>query len=307
MALTLVCRCGTRFTVEETFAGQAVACPECQEPVRVPAADRQRRRTSGYAVASVVLGLTFMFTVVGTAISTLLGVIALVSIARHRDRLAGAGYAWFGIVWGLLFTGLSLFAFTRGELLMVGEELQAYLNRNEIERGGPAEVLRAEDGFAISRPSDEWGVAKAKLHKTIGEDSSLVLVDPRRDSYLTVSAHEAGGATAAEWRENFLAYFRQPQKKPATLNDQAAQPKKFRLRATRKAAAPAGADVEEAEFDVRLLNQPITFLVRFVRPADDGKMYVLKFWCHARRYPRMEAEVRRSLDSFRLVADDKEP
>src|SRR5262245_34612351 len=124
MALSLSCPCGARFEVEETFAGQAVACPDCQRSLRAPAPGRVVRRTSGLAIASVALALMGAFTVVGTVVAVLLGLAALVAIARRRDRLAGAGFAVLGIVLGVAFTGLTLFAFSTQELFGVTEPLR---------------------------------------------------------------------------------------------------------------------------------------------------------------------------------------
>jgi len=71
-------------------------------------------------LASVLLGVTLAFTVVGTILAVILGCVGLVSIARNRDRVTGAGYAVFGIVWGLVFTAVTLLALTRGELFGLG-------------------------------------------------------------------------------------------------------------------------------------------------------------------------------------------
>src|SRR5262245_57704151 len=110
MALSLSCACGARFEVEETLAGQAVTCPDCREPVQAPQAGGGAARTSGFAVASTVLALVGAFTLIGTVAAVVLGLVALVSVARNPGRVAGAGYAVFGIVAGVVFTALTLFA-----------------------------------------------------------------------------------------------------------------------------------------------------------------------------------------------------
>src|SRR5579872_4982561 len=100
MALSLTCDCGARFEVEDTLAGQEVSCPECQQPLKAPALQALPVQTSALAIASAVLALAGAFTVVGTLAAVGLGIAALVSIARHRDRLAGSGLALFGILAG---------------------------------------------------------------------------------------------------------------------------------------------------------------------------------------------------------------
>src|ERR1700680_726121 len=106
MPLSLTCDCGARFEVEDTLAGQTVACPECQAPLKAPGGQLPPLRTSTLALASVVCALVGAFTLVGTVAAVVLGVVAVVGILRQRDRLAGLGFAVFGIVAGVLFTGL---------------------------------------------------------------------------------------------------------------------------------------------------------------------------------------------------------
>src|SRR5689334_4716884 len=87
MSLSLSCGCGAQVELDETFAGQNVVCPECMQSICVPVVNRHPRvPTSGYALASMVLALVGMFTVVLSAVAILLGIAGLVSIARHRDR-----------------------------------------------------------------------------------------------------------------------------------------------------------------------------------------------------------------------------
>jgi uncharacterized paraquat-inducible protein A len=112
MPLSLSCSCGARFEVEETFAGREVACPECQQPLKAPFPHRVPRRTSGLALASMILAVAGAFTLIGTVLAIACGAAALIHISRHRETLAGAGYAIFGIVWGVVFTGLTLFAYS---------------------------------------------------------------------------------------------------------------------------------------------------------------------------------------------------
>jgi prepilin-type processing-associated H-X9-DG protein len=57
-----------------------------------------RRRTSGLAIASLVLGILGLFTVGLTGlVGIILGVVALIQISGQRDRLAGQGIAIAGV------------------------------------------------------------------------------------------------------------------------------------------------------------------------------------------------------------------
>src|ERR1700691_516058 len=99
MPLSLICACGARIELEDALAGQEVACPECQQPLKAPAGTAQSQpiRTSGFALPSLVLAVTGAFTVVGTLAAIGLGFVAVAMILRQRDRLAGLGYAVAGI------------------------------------------------------------------------------------------------------------------------------------------------------------------------------------------------------------------
>src|SRR6266702_4949778 len=108
MALSIQCTCGIPFEVEDTLAGQVVTCPECQATTEAPSLVHTPVRTNGLALASVILALVGAFTVIFPLLAVLLGALALNSIRRNRDESAGTGYAIFGIVAGLIFTGLSL-------------------------------------------------------------------------------------------------------------------------------------------------------------------------------------------------------
>ena len=55
MPLSLICACGARIELEDAFAGQEVACPECQQPLRAPAGQNQPVHTSAFALASLTL------------------------------------------------------------------------------------------------------------------------------------------------------------------------------------------------------------------------------------------------------------
>ena len=116
MPLSLTCDCGARFEVEDALAGQSVACPECQQPLKAPSFQRPVVRTSGFALASFLLAVVGAFTVVGTIAAVVLGLIAVVRILRDRERIAGLGFAGFGVGLGLAFTAITLWAISNGEL-----------------------------------------------------------------------------------------------------------------------------------------------------------------------------------------------
>jgi hypothetical protein len=292
MALALSCACGAAFEVEDTFAGQAIACPDCGERLRVPPLRPPQLRTSGFALASVVLALAGAFTIIGTAVAAILGIVALVSIARHRDRLSGAGYAVLGIVLGGALTVLTGFAFSRGELF---DRIRDRVIAGQVDRSGPMEIVRPADGFAITRPSRAWGVPSDDFIQTqdLIPGDGLLLFNPAKNAFLQVQRHRPGRMSLDEYRRQFLDEYRQGF--PRGFSD-------FHERDTRLLPPKDGADIVEVRFDVKHGLQNLTYWVRFVKPSDRANdVYVISVWTNHGRLEDIEPEVRRSLDSFRLL------
>src|SRR2546423_14593459 len=102
MTLSLTCACGARLEIDDKFAGQPINCPDCQRALQAPAAQAAGggRRTSGLALASILLALIGAFTIVGTLAAAVLGVVALLRIARKRHPPARRGHAFAGILLG---------------------------------------------------------------------------------------------------------------------------------------------------------------------------------------------------------------
>jgi hypothetical protein len=298
MALSLSCPCGAGFEVEDTFAGQAIACPDCGAALRVPPLRPPRLRTSGLALASVVLALVGAFTVVGTALAAGLGAAALVSISRRRDRLGGAGYAVLGIVLGTGLTALTGFAFSRGEVF---DRLREQVIAGDVDKSGPMEIVRPREGYAITRPTRSWGVATPEYARELNAGDDLLLVNPARLAFLEVTRAEAPRETLDQFRDRYLDGYRLDRPGRAKKIDDLNHFTEFQLRETRRLPPRDGAEAAEALFDVKQAGQSLTYQVRFVRPQGGTAVYVIAVWAHRRRLAQIEPEVRQALDSFRLL------
>src|SRR5262249_42578922 len=160
MTLSLTCACGARLEIDDKFAGQPINCPDCQRALQVPAAPTAGggRRTSGLALASILLAPTGAFTIVGTLAAVVLGVVALVQIAGKPDRLAGRGYAFAGILLGVVLTAGTLFAVTSIELFGLTALMSDAFWAGKLDFNGPIEIVRDREGYAVKRPNDKWGV-----------------------------------------------------------------------------------------------------------------------------------------------------
>lgn len=304
MSLTVSCPCGVRFEVEETYAGRTVACPECQAAVVAPAPRRALPRTSGFAIASLVLALIGAFTVVGTVVAVILGAIALVRIARDRENVAGAGFALFGIVLGVAFTTLTLFAYSRGELFGIGDQVRAQTMVGKVDHGGPLEVVRQPPGFRITRPNERWGIGRKELMEELENDSELLLVNTYRDAYVDVSADELNGLTLERYRQDLIERYRNEERNgPRGLQ----QIRDVKVLANRqlpvKMVGGQRLEMGEVVMEYRITGQRLTFLIRVVRQMGSRQVFVLRGWTMRRRFPQTEDELRKILDSFEILND----
>lgn len=299
MALPVTCACGAAFEVADTFAGQAVSCPECHAPARVPRPGGGPVRTSGYAVASVVLALVGAFTVILTVLAVVFGAAALVQIKRRGRSVVGVGYSVFGIVLGLVFTALSLFAYSRGELFGLDAQLREQMWRGEVRRGGPLEVVRADHGFAVTRPTQQWGVASPKMTEQVAPDYELLLANLRHDAYVGVRvADDLREQKLEDARETVLDGYRDTPERRANAFD--VRRTGFKLTASRRFAAADTQRIELA-FESRVNGQLFSYVVHVVRESDGDRTYIVDGWMPARRATQVEAEIRRALDSFRVL------
>ena len=303
MALSLTCDCGARFEVEDTLAGQTVACPECQEPIKAPAAQRPPLRTSALALASCVCALVGAFTVVGTIAAVVLGVVAVVSILRHRDRLAGLAFASFGIVAGVLFTGLTVLAFSKVEAFGMGNWARAQALAPIVDDTGPMEVTRA--GYAITRPSETWGVLTAMprdpLVKAMDNKSDLSLVDMRTYAFIDVKVDSLTNRTLIEYQSQMIAELCPP-RKPWEPPDDGPNASVI-TKAVPISGAPVstrGADFSEREFVIEVGGGRQTWhmLVHLYLNTRTKMLYVVRCYAPKAYYERMQTDFRSALDSF---------
>jgi hypothetical protein len=122
----VTCKCGKEFETSDENAGRRARCPACGNELIIPGsggvgdvidnpymgptqnvgagqAPWVAPRTSGMAIASLVLGIfSFCLTIFTGIPAVILGIIALSGINRSRGAITGAGMAIAGIVMGAL-------------------------------------------------------------------------------------------------------------------------------------------------------------------------------------------------------------
>ncbi len=213
----LTCDCGASFQVPDARPGQEVSCPECHQAIKVPAQVVIPPRTSGLALASLVLALVGAFTVIGTLAAIAVGLAAFVHVARNRGRFKGFALASAGIVCGLLFTALALFGFFSGDLFGLGAKMRELsLASLEDASASPDDDL-AHRGCSLKRPSELW----RKVRNNRSEEPAvadlqltrdLVLLNARRHAYLDVVVAKSSTALPLEIYANTLSKELQPRK-----------------------------------------------------------------------------------------------
>jgi hypothetical protein len=306
MSLSLTCDCGARFEVEATLAGQTVACPECQEPIKAPAAQRPPLRTSACALASFICALVGAFTIVGTVAAVVLGVIGVVSILRHRDRLAGLGFAAFGIVAGLLFTGLTIFAFSNKEVFGMGNWARAQSLAPIVDNSGPLEVARP--AFAITRPAETWGVLTATpkdpIVKAMDNKSDLALVEMFSYAFIDVKIDSIPrGRDLAAYQQQLVWDLNPRRSNVFGESDESGGPqvisKVIRSDDVRPPTLGNGFTEREAVLEVSSGRQTWTMLVHLYLKGQT--VYVVRCYVPKTHFARVESDFHKALDSFTVT------
>jgi hypothetical protein len=252
----------------------------------------------------MVSGLVLAFTGVGTVLAIVFGLIALASIARNRDRVTGTGYAVFSIAWGVVFTGLFLFAVVKGEMFGVGEGLREATLGRDVERGGPLETRRPASNFAINRPGPKWYIAKPSLAEKLGYDpDGLVLVNLAWPAYVGVEQTFALSLDAG--REELLKRYRD-NSGGWDFNLKKMQPRRsgLQVRDNKRLDSSSGLERAELVFDVKVEATLFTFLARVLHDPKTNRSYVIQAWAPRTVFASAEPEMRQALDSFRLLNHD---
>jgi hypothetical protein len=234
----------------------------------------------------------------------MLGSVALVDIARNRGRSAGFGYALFGILGGLVFTGLTVFTITKGEWFeAAGGKARRYVLRSQVDYGGPLEIVKAAEGFAITRPSWDWGVAKADMARGMAPDSKLVLLNLEEDASIDITVDEVGpGQSLKQHADRIEAAFQDPSGRALFgPGESGLRVSGYKLRQRHTLPADGNVEREELLLDVKIATNSMTFLIRLFKARGTTRAYVVRARAPAGRFAHVEADMRRALDSFRLL------
>jgi hypothetical protein len=302
MPFSLTCACGARLEIDDKFAGQQISCPDCQRPLQTPSSDQPARRTSGLALASIVLALMGAFTIVGTLAAIVLGVMALVQLTGRADRLAGRGYAIAGIFIGVVMTAGTLFAVTSIELFGLSSMMSEAYWQGKLDYSRPMEIVRTRDGFAITRPSAKWGVFKSRASSEDHVRDDLLLVRPDEDAVILCMAEPVqrdwGMETCRDKAEEILRRGREglfTQKSKSFINS---QPPPLKVD---RPAPVNGVESVEMLIQKKVGSEDKQFVVRVLKKRGDDTMFVVVAGTRRNQFTRVEPELREALTSFRIL------
>lgn len=315
MALALTCVCGARFELDDTLAGQNVTCPECQQALKAPTLRHLPRRTSGLALASVVLALVGAFTGIGSAVAVILGGMALAGIARQREQLAGVGLALFGIIAGLAFTALFVFAIFIPELLGFAGYMRKQMLADKVDITGKLEYIDQAKGFTITRPSKEWGLIPGKeiddpiLQPILHKDADVLLVQTARYVFVDVRSHVVNNARSIDQeQQNVLDEFKPEQpdipfgpRGPRVQPSEFIHPTGYVEKHQRQLDLGDGVQGREVQVEVQCGGRRLHFLIRLY--LSRGRVYIVRaFAKDSRSFTNTRPEFDKILDSFELLS-----
>src|SRR5262249_45582302 len=253
-----------------------------------PAAAGRRAVLAGASAwASLILALVGAFTLVGTLAAILCGLIAVVTILRNRERLAGLGYAVAGILLGFVFTALTAFALFGPELFAAGAWMRERNMAAVVDHSGPLEV--GAKGWTITRPNEQWGVARGgQVNDPIADifltkaPPELVLVQVRRHGFVDVRQDSTDkNMSTKEYESQLLGEYREDPdgRFGGAVNPNPKDKDEGNMRLTNgevrkgpySVTAPPGYDGRGMELDVLAGHQRWVLILRFYRGQSNTK------------------------------------
>lgn len=315
MPFSLNCPCGAHLEVDDVFAGKSVNCPDCSLPLQVPTQHAAHVRTSGLALASLVLALVGAFTIIGTLAAVVLGILALVSMHAKPDRLTGRGYAVSGIALGVLLTAVTLVLFMSSELFGLSRLLTEAQWAAKLDYSGEDEIIRTKEGFAISRPSKSWGVYTKRQSDSPGKVDNLstwddlLFVWPSQDAHILCMIKPTDERNSIDrCRDDAVEEFKMVDAAGFYGREGLKRKyQKFESRTLEQQPAEDSIEIIETRIDKSLAGQDRTFLMRVIKQRGARSYFILIAGTRSKKFDGLEKELRKGLDSFRVLNAGAQP
>jgi hypothetical protein len=127
----------------------------------------------------------------------------------------------------------------------------------------------------------------------------LILINVQKNAMVDVTYVPAGDLSLDQWQDRVLGWFGSTPGMGPARQDRLLGFSQCKLRQSRRLPAQRGVETAELLLDVRHAGESRTYLVRLVKR--ERELYVLRGWTPRRRFAPAESEIRKALDSFRLV------
>lgn len=292
MPIPLTCSCGAKLVIDDKFAGQTIACPDCNKPLVAEPPAPQPTRTSGLAVLSLLLALVGAFTIVGTLAAIACGAVAYRQLSRIRGPAGGIRIAQAGMILGAVLTVVAVAAYATSGLLGLDSLARQYVWAGKLKYPlGSLTVnkkARNDDGYSIERPSPLWGVLDSQTSQQEGDH--LLLVNLRDDAHIFwLSDRVLLDDDAASMRNRARDYF---------LGSSLL---KFVGRVPENASASyKERDVNEHDFllDISIGGISRTFFF-YLRPQGQQYVNVLVFGTRAHRFEKLKPIIQPTIENFK--------
>jgi hypothetical protein len=305
MSFSVTCRCGARLEIDERFAGQAIACPDCQTALSCPAPEpTPHPRLSGLAVASLIVALVGAFTLVGGVAALVLGFVARRRIERQPHRFTGVRYARAAMLVGgagTLLTGAALAAPSVLHLDVLLREFEWAGRLDYTSAEAPSPVLRKPISFrgdiSLTLPSSLWGECQLKDVRRERSDS-LLLVNIWEDAQLGCQTIELGG-DERDWESARGKALERFYKSDLVNLVGRLHGKPLPKEGTPRDIKSIAGGMQEMMVDLRLGGIERTFLLRLSK--SDSYLDVLVGGTRKQRFGPMQEQFRKTFDTFKIA------
>jgi hypothetical protein len=178
----------------------------------------------------------------------------------------------------------------------------------KIDTSGPQEIVRGDQGFAIKRPNENWGLVP-------GSDSNdpavslfqnhldLLLMQMARHAFIDVRRLPVVPFRSLDQYESDVLGDLEGQHPPRNAveeDDEFHPPVHVRRLSQRRLSLDDGIEGREIEVEVRCAGKPWHFLIRLYRRAN-GRIYVVRGYGPQRRFADIRNELEEALNSFRVL------
>ncbi|MBY0232237.1 MAG: hypothetical protein K2W96_23405 [Gemmataceae bacterium] len=313
MPIALTCDCGARFEIEDSYAGRDWPCPDCGAPVRAPVKANASPRPSLLALLAAGLALAGAFTLVGSVAAAILGLVAWLQVRASKGQVAGGRIALAALAGGVMLTVATFFVWRSPAMFPLGLWLRRQAFAGQLDASGPLDAVGADT--SLKRPSKSWAraVRGRTTHPVLGDvqkgrDVLLVNLDEYAfadTARLAVEGNKAPGEMEVAIREELLperaSFF--GSREDGGRNQQQA-PSQFAVPKRSGIIEPVDGRLGyEWLYDVQRGGRRWRFLVRTYRKergAASDPVFVVRAYCPAGSFERLEPELRQILDTLRL-------